>query len=367
MRIGLNTLAAARISGGDGLYLRDLVSGLQALPSGHHFRLFCSTDNQALFPLTAEHWQKDVSRLRWRSLVYRALWEQLRLPSLARSASLDLFHAPVNVMPLRLSASAVLTVHDIVPFAWPELIPLPLRWYWRYFRSRSARRARRIIAVSESSKAEIVRYMDVPAEKIDVVYQTVSAAFRACPPGEPSATPPYFLWVGRPYATKNVPRLLRAFSAAKREAHFPHQLWLVGPKGWDEALIRQLIVALALRDDVRRLGFVAPGTLPALYRGATALLYPSLNESFGRPVLEAMACGVPALVGGGALPEIGGPCVLRVDPHDEASISAGILRLWQDASLRSEMAACGQRRAREFTLERMARATLSVYEKAASA
>ena len=366
MRIGLNTLAVTARSGGDGMYLQDLVAGLQGLPSGHRFHLFCSGENQALFPVTAANWQKDVFRLRWRSLIYRAMWEQARLPAIVGAAAVDLFHAPVNVMPLRLAVPAVLTVHDIVPFAWPELIPLPLRLYWRYFRARSAQRAWHIIAVSESSKAEIVSFMNVPAAKVTVVYQAVGTAFHDCPPGVPSTTPPYFLWVGRPYATKNVPMLLRAYAAARREAHFPHQLWLVGSKGWDEVRIQQLIGTLNLRECVRRLDFVVPETLPALYRGATALLYPSLSESFGRPVLEAMACGVPALVGGGALPEIGGQCVLRVDPQDEAAITAGILRLCEDASLRAEMAACGRRQARTFTVERMARATLSVYEKAVS-
>jgi glycosyltransferase involved in cell wall biosynthesis len=236
----------------------------------------------------------------------------------------------------------VVTVHDLAVLRHPETFNQWTRRYSRLAVSRVARAAGRVIAVSEFTRGEIVELLGVPPERIDVIPNAVGPPFVA---DGPAAEGDYVLAVGTLEPRKNhalAQQAARALAVPMR---------VVGARGWGDIQVDGW------------LGQVPDGELAALYRGARCLVYPSLYEGFGIPVLEAMACGTPVVTSaGGATEEVAGGAAVLVDPHDVASIAAGIE---EAAARRDELARKGLERAREFTWPRVAAATRRVYEQVA--
>jgi len=173
------------------------------------------------------------------------------------------------------------------------------------------------------------------------------------------------LYVGNLQPRKNVVRLLRAFARARKEAGFAHRLVIVGQAGWQcEEEMRELQSAEAAGHALR-VGYVDDSDLPALYAAADAFLFPTLMEGFGLPVLEAMAMGTPVLTSNtSSLPEVAGDAALLVDPTDESAIATGISALAADGSLRARLRDAGLARAAQFSWQRTAELTRTVYESA---
>jgi alpha-1,3-rhamnosyl/mannosyltransferase len=235
----------------------------------------------------------------------------------------------------------VVTVHDLAVLRHPGTFNQWTRRYSRLAVPRVARAARRLIAVSEFTRGEIVELLDVPAERIDVVPNAVGPPFVA---NGPAAEGEYVLAVGTLEPRKN----LAAAQRAAQRLGVP--LKVVGARGWGDVQVEGW------------LGRVSDDELAALYRGAQCLVYPSLYEGFGIPVLEAMACGTPVVTGvGGATEEVAGGAAVLVDPRDPASIAAGIE---EAAARRDDLRGSGLERAAGFTWDRVAAETRAVYERA---
>jgi glycosyltransferase involved in cell wall biosynthesis len=232
--------------------------------------------------------------------------------------------------------------------------------------------ADRIITDSTYIKKDILRFYSISEEKIDVVPLGVEERLRPMRPTETEAVRgrygigfPYLLHVGRVEKKKNLSRTLQAFAQIKRGLAKPVKVVLVGTPGPGAEEVFRIIRDLDLEEDVHSVGYASQKDLPALYAGATLFLFPSLYEGFGMPVLEAMACGTPVLTSNVAsLPEVAGDAAVQVDPYDVGSIADGILRLVEDPALREVCIRKGLERAKGFTWERTARATLAVYRKA---
>jgi alpha-1,3-rhamnosyl/mannosyltransferase len=269
-----------------------------------------------------------------------ALWYPLTLPRRARG--LDVLHCPTFRAPVRSDVPVVVTVHDLAVLRHPGTFNQWTRRYSRLAVPRVARAARRLIAVSEFTRREIVELLGVPEDSIRVIPNAVGAPFE---PGGAAAQGDYVLAVATLEPRKN---LAAAQDAARRAGV---ELRVVGARGWGGV------------DVDGWLGFVSDDELAALYRGARCLVYPSLYEGFGLPVLEAMACGTPVVTSaGGATEEVAGGAAVLVDPRDPASIAAGIE---QALARHDELAAGGLERARGFSWERVAAETWQVYEEAA--
>jgi len=235
----------------------------------------------------------------------------------------------------------VVTVHDLAVLRHPGTFNQWTRHYSRLAVPRVARAARRLIAVSEFTRGEIVELLDVPAERIDVVPNAVGPPFVA---NGPAAEGEYVLAVGTLEPRKN----LAAAQRAAQRLGVP--LKVVGARGWGGVQVDGW------------LGRVSDDELAALYRGAQCLVYPSLYEGFGIPVLEAMACGTPVVTGaGGATEEVAGGAAVLVDPRDPASVAAGIE---EAAARRDDLRGPGLERAAGFTWDRVAAETRAVYERA---
>jgi glycosyltransferase involved in cell wall biosynthesis len=267
------------------------------------------------------------------------VWYLGALPLAARGA--DVLHCPTYRAPIRCSTPVVVTVHDLAVFRYPETFRRWTRTYSRRIVPLVVHAARRLIAVSEFTKRELVELLGVPEERIAVVANAADAVFV---PEGPRAEGDYVLAVGTLEPRKNLGRLAQAAERLGVE------LRVVGARGWGD---------VELPGSVRRLGEVPDEELAALYRGARCLAYPSLYEGFGIPVLEAMACGCPVVTSaGGACEEVAGGAAVLVDPLEVESIAAGIERARDGQA--------GIERAREFTWESAAAATTAVYREAAA-
>jgi glycosyltransferase involved in cell wall biosynthesis len=277
------------------------------------------------------------------AIVRDTWWYPVALPRRARG--LDVLHCPTFRGPFHCAVPVVVTVHDLAVLRHPGMFNKWSRRYSRLAVPRVAQGARSLIAVSEFTRRELVELLRVPGDKIRVIPNAVGAPFG---PDGPKAEGDYVLAVGTLEPRKN---LARAVEAARRVGV---ELRVVGARGWGGVEV----------PGATWLGEVSDEELAALYRGARIVVYPSLYEGFGIPVLEAMACGTPVVTSaGGATEEVAGGAAVLVDPLDPASIAAGIE---QAASRRPELVALGLEHARGFTWDRVAAETREVYEEAAA-
>ncbi len=298
-------------------------------------------------------------------------WTQYAVSRAAAQHRADLLHLPATVAPVRPGLPTVVTIHDLAVLRFPYLFRAWFRWYGRTVIPRAARAARKVITVSQASKQDICELLGLPPERVAVVPNGVDSLALARGSVEQVrsryALPAAFaLTVGSLEPRKNMPRLLRAVTRLQQEPA-TRDLVLVhaGPRGWLEGEVLDALRKLRPRPAVRFLGYVPQEDLGPLYRAARLLVYPSLFEGFGLPVLEAMACGCPVVTSNcAALPEVAGDAAVLVDPGSEEAIAEGIRLLWADAELRARLASQGKQRAAAFTWEGAARATSAVYREA---
>jgi glycosyltransferase involved in cell wall biosynthesis len=236
---------------------------------------------------------------------------------------------------------------------------------------RGARHARAIIAVSATTKRDLVRTLNVPEAKVHVVYEAAAPQFRPLAHdsalesvrGKYGLPPSFILYVGTIEPRKNLMRLLRAFNLVRQQGFDSHVLALVGSRGWKNADVLATAEQLGLDGAVRVLGHVHTQDLVGLYNLADVLAFPSLYEGFGLPVIEAMACGTPVVASpNGSLGEIAGTAAEFVDPTQVESIAQGLRTVLSDADRRAHLRAAGFEQAARFSWETTARQTRQVYE-----
>jgi glycosyltransferase involved in cell wall biosynthesis len=305
--------------------------------------------------------------------ILRILWEQLVFPFHLARGHFDLSHSLAFVSPLASSIPCVVTVYDLGFVLFPEYFRPLNRIYLTWGTRMSARRASRIIALSESTKRDLVRLLRLTPDKIDVIPPGVEPEFFTNGDGNAverfrhaKNLPDHFvLFVGTREPRKNIPTLIRAFAHAKARKQLPHQLVIVGGRGWKDEAIARAIEENGVRRDVMLPGFVPAEELPYWYRAADAFVYPSQYEGFGIPPLEAMAAGTPVIAGNlSSLPEAVGDAALLVEPRDETALEEALVEVIADQRLREDLRAKGVDRARQFTWERAAQATAATYRRA---
>jgi len=309
--------------------------------------------------------------------VRRILWEQLVLPALSRRLGLDLLHATVNVSPWIGGCPAVVTVHDLSFLRYPEAFPTLQRIYLRSQARRSVLAARQVIAVSEATAQDVIRFFAVPAGRISVVYNGVDAAFHPAPQAEVEAfrrrkkLPARFIMhLGTLEPRKNLVRLVQAFAQVLRQdrekpGREPLKLLLAGGKGWDYDNIFRAVADLGLTGEVLFPGYVPDEELVWWYRAAILFAYPSLFEGFGLPVAEAMACGTPAVTSSvSSLPEVAGDAALLVDPTSVEALAGALRQLLDNPALARQFGERGKAQAARFSWSRTARETVQVYRAA---
>jgi len=356
---------------GIGSYIRNLLDAMSRRPEAarYRFRIYARRADRDVMPQLPANFEVVEEDAPGYSLA-----ELTRFAFRLFRDRLDLFHATHYVLP-PLRSRAVVTIHDIIHLLYPQFLPSRAALvYARVMIRRALRRADRIITVSYNSKRDLVDYFGIVPARVDVIYNGVSPRFCADVSDEDRARVtakyglrrPYLLFLGGEKPHKNVQNVVRAFGEARRtRPDLPHVLALAGPMPKNSARIDALIAALDLGPAIARPGLIDEADLPGLLSGADVLLYPTLYEGFGLPVVEAMACGTPVLTSStSALQEIAGGYSYLVDPLDVDAIARGIVALATDPKVRADFVELGRKRALDFSWDKAAERTLEVYAEA---
>jgi len=352
---------------GIGTYVRNLVRSLAAIDAENRYVLLAKPeDADGLRDLPA-NFQVALET----SPVY-SLRELFALSWQLYRHQLDLYHSTHYVLPAWVGSKVVVTIHDIIHLLYPEFLPSKFAFlYAQRMIRRSLSRGDRILAVSQTTRSDLMQHFDVDGRKIQVIYNGVEDAFRQRLAPEDlqrwlrdlGISQPYLLFVGNPAKPhKNLDTVVQAYARARRMAQFDTPLICVGSRQGSEFKIRQRAEYLGIGDKVRLLGHVAQEALPAIYQGATLFLYPTLYEGFGLPVIEAMASGVAVITSNtSALKEIAEGYALLVDPLDLDGMAKAIAHLIGSPEARSRYVELGERRAAQFRWDQTARQTLDTY------
>lgn len=343
-------------------YAAELIRHLAEIDHENEYYLYFRTKPQPWF-------SRLPANFHIRLIPFPKFWTQLRL-------SWEMFTRPVDILVILASAlpfyhprRSVVTVHDVAFELFPEAFTPFMRRYLIFFTRYVVKHAARIIAVSESTKRDLVRLYGCPKEKIKVIHLGRDEKFKPVDYG--NAQPvldkhglvhkKYLLFVGTLQPRKNLARLVDAYIKLKRDNRIEEKLVIIGGKGWLWKPIVKKIEDAGLKDAIQVLGYVEDEDLPAVYSGAVLLTLPALYEGFGLPPLEAMSCGTPVVVSNvSSLPEVVGPAGCLVDPMNANSIAGGLMKVLVDPKLREEMAREGVRQAARFDWRSTARETLEL-------
>ena len=371
LRIGLNahllSFGQSYRSAGISRYIRGLIAGLPGFIAPDEATVFLG-DRRIPPEMAQNGLSYAFTRLPTVRPQARILWEQSVAPLEILGRRVRVLHSPAYVAPLATPCRSVVTVHDLGFILMPQFFKPGNRMYLSTMARMSARRADRVIAVSESTKRDVVRILKVPAERVEVVHNAVEPIFRPLPPEtvrafrEAHGLPErYILYVGTLEPRKQLPALLRAYARARRDHDLPC-LVVGGGKGWGYEGIFRLAEELGLKDSVVFPGFLPLADLPLWYNGAGLFAYPSRYEGFGLPVLEAMSCGTPVVTtAASSLPEIAGDAASYVQPGDVDGLAQALASLLEDDARRADLGRRGLARAAEFSPESMIRRTVAIY------
>lgn len=365
MRIALDLLPITGRNAGLQRYAQQVVEGLARIDTENEYLLLVNSRAPKLFELNNSNFFVSRVGTPKRFIWY---WEQAYLPVMRTLRRVDLLHSPVSAPPLWVPCKRVVTVHDLTFKFFPKTMCWWDRLYWGYFLVRGARRANKIIVPSASTGLALQQALSLPEGRVVVVEECCSESFfQRVTLEKIGATKErygiigkYILTVGTLEPRKNITTLLEAFSIVKKKLTI--QLVIVGARGWLDRPIFKKVEALGISKDVVFTGFVPDEDLPALYQGAEVFVFPSLYEGFGLPPLEAMASGTPVVASNSSsIPEVVGDSGILVDPQDVEGFAHAIIKLCTHADHRAILGIKGQQRARQFTIERMAKKTVEVY------
>ena len=369
MRIGID--ARKLHDFGIGTYIRNLLRHLSRIDRESEFVVLCRPEDakgvsslgENLRPVTETAGNYSVA-------------EQLKVPLKLKREGVTLFHAPHYVLPPLVRCPSVVTIHDCIHLMFPQYLPNRVALgYARASITGAARRATRVLTVSESSKRDILRFVDIPSDKIDVIHNAHDERFSVEPREEDVVRvreryqlhDPFILYAGNVKPHKNVERLIEAFHLVRQRGLDHVKLVVIGDDISRYAALRRAVHHHQLHKYVRFLGYMPEETLAVMYRLAGVFVFPSLYEGFGLPPLEAMASGTPVVTSNvSSLPEVAGDAAVLVDPLSPDAIADGIYRVLTDAGLRQSLRERGLARARQFSWEASVRRVREIYGQVAS-
>lgn len=369
MKIGLDARGAIWYRGtGIGTYTYQLVKNLYTMDQKNEYRFFWPGDEYKDLDPTEDEIFNSIERSKDK------FWEEVHIPMSVEQEKIDIFHVPQNGigLPLKKGCLNVVTVHDLIPYIYPETVG---KGYLKIFLQEMPRiieQSDLIITVSEHSKRDIKRIFNVPDDKVAVTYEAPESVYQKI--DDQTAKDfvrerfgidrPYVLYIGGFSPRKNVKGLINAFYEIQDQIPKEYALVLVGKEARDYDDTAMLVDALRLKDRVIFTGFAAVPELPHLYNAADLCVYPSFYEGFGLPPLEAMACGTPVITSNtSSIPEIAGDAALLINPHDMYDLAEKMKQVLNSTTRQKQMQTAGLAQASKFTWEKCARETLAAYEK----
>jgi glycosyltransferase involved in cell wall biosynthesis len=377
LQIALDTRRIADF--GIGTYIRNLVRALARIDSGNQYTL-----------ITTEQPVPEFSDLpsNFRTAIFPGATQsglaQVSYGLFLRKLGADLFHIPLNAVPLMMPKPYLVTIHDMSTLLFASQSGFRNRLRHFYLR-RGLLRADRVMAVSMATCRDVEAVLGIPASRIRVIYNAPDPIFDApsapVDRDRPGHAPeiqrvldryrihyPFLLYVGRTNPQKNIPRLVEAFAVLRGEIH-DHpvyrdlRLLIIGDEISRYPALRHAVIQSRVEETVRFLGFVPIDTLRSFYQAASAFVFPSLYEGFGLPPLEAMVCGTPVVCSHvSSLPEVVGEAAEVVNPENVFDIARGMREVLLNAGRRSTLVQLGFEQARRFSWERTAQQVLEAYE-----
>jgi glycosyltransferase involved in cell wall biosynthesis len=350
--IDASRTTAARMTGTE-RYALELIRAMIAYNTRHHLTLFFrDTPPDDLFEVD--------DNVTLRVIPFRRLWTHIRFAQAIWQGKPDITFVPAHTLPLWTRGLAAVTVHDLGYRYFPEAHPPAQRAYLNWSTRHSARRADLVLADSKATANDLRKFYKVDGGKINVVYPGVNRPeyTETDVIAKYNLDERYFLFIGTLQPRKNIETIVKAYRAYRERTKEPADLVLAGNKGW-------------LYDDrwtvgvpgVHLPGFIDEADKGNLYANAHALVFPTLYEGFGFPVIEAMMCGLPVLTSDtSSLPELADDAAILVDPTDTAAIARAMLRVDTDYDLREELRDNGYKRARKFSWDKAAIRTLAALE-----
>ncbi|MCB2191666.1 MAG: glycosyltransferase family 4 protein [Deltaproteobacteria bacterium] len=380
MQIGIDICRLTDPWTGIGNYIANLLAGLAAVDQDNQYILY------PYFPECFPRRVKDMAQFvppqgnfsLWGTgrpeLLVKLFWFKLKLPQRWFLAKPAVTHSTNLAGPRLTHGKLVVTVHDLSFCRRPDWHKEANNEFSLRALENAVDNADLLIAPSRFTARELVELYPATQGRVRVVPEAVLPVYR--PAADPAPVQavlerhglekPYLLFVGTLEPRKNLVRLLSAYERLVAGGQEDFDLVLAGGTGWKAGPIEEALSHSPVRERVRRLGYVPGPDLPALYQGAWALVYPSLYEGFGLPVLEALACGTPVVTSDAAsLPEVGGEAALYLDPENVGQLTDALIRITGEPGLRAALAAKALEQASRFSQEAMGRAALAVYHEAA--
>lgn len=365
MRIGIDARISYYSQAGISQYTLQLVRALSKIADKDEFIVFQSRKDKTVLVDDARFKRRQL----WTPSHHR--FEQLSLPLEIAWADLQLLHSPDFIPPFRRNCKSIITIHDLAFLQFPNLLTRESARYYGQI-DEATHHTDHIIAVSESTKQDIVQLLGVPERQVTVIYNAANPLFK--PVERIDAVEwirnryhilqDFILFVGTIEPKKNLPMLLKAFRQLLDTYHVKVKLVAAGAKGWLFEDVFETVRALNLEDDVIFVGRVSNEELLQLYNAATVLVHPALYEGFGITPLEAMASGTPVIASKvSSLPEVVGDAGLLVDPKDAEGLAVAMWRVLTNVELQDELSAKGLVRASNFCWEKTAEQTLALYHR----
>jgi glycosyltransferase involved in cell wall biosynthesis len=370
MKVALFLGNAGRRSGGPEVYEVNLVRALAAIDRDNDYHLFC------LEPRGPETIGVNQNNFTFHTLKPRSrpVSMSITLPLALKFLRPDVVHATF-IPPVFAPMNLAYTLPCTAVFAQPQFYPAAIRIRLQYLCGIGVRKSKSVLCISEHVREYLRDRFSIPAERLPLVHLGASEAFRPVQGAECkqqlrnkfSIDFPYFLFSGRWEQRKNVLRIIEAFGLFKKNRSTPFKLVFTGQRTWAAAEAEELIARLDLQPHILDLGKTHFEDLPVLYAGAAALVYPSLWESFGLSIVEALKSGTPVITSNvAAMPEIVGPGGLLVDPRKVEHIAEAMDRIAAEKGLRERLSCAALKRGDEFSWARTARESLAVYQNMSS-
>ncbi len=363
LRVAIDARALAEPPCGIRRYLESLLPALLDADDELRLVLFAHHES-ARFPTDSRRVEFHLVRGP-RQTLFRPIWDLWQLPPRLRREAPNLFFSPYGSIAGGVGIPQVITVQDLAFVKRPELLPLRYRLPWNWL-SRRWPRAAACLVPSEVTRDDVLEHTRIEPKRITVVRHGVDAGFRPSTEGQQAAVRrqfglnrPFVLWVGTREPRKNLGFLLEVFNRLNVGRAEPLQLVLAGGPGWGKGLSTGVSPSW-----IRVVEGVDDETLVALYGAASVFVFPSLDEGFGLPVIEAMACGTAVVAAdAGALPEVAGSAAELVPPGDLDGWIDAVFRVVSDEGLRSDLERRGLERSSEFSWKRAAEETLAVFRR----
>lgn len=379
MKIGINALSLDLYGGGN-TFVVNLLSSLAKIDKDNTYYIFINKENISRYNIVQENFVFIDLHVSKNNIFLRLFYEHIIIPKIINSINLDLFYSPTDILPYFLRGIKCIVTFQNNLFYEPDYQKYISHgrlgiFYMKALVSGSLRKAAKILAVSQSARADLLAYNSDLANKIEVVYEGVENNFR---PPEKADLPlweeinnklnmrsSYILFVSQISPYKNLDKVIEAFKVMRIDKGYGGQLVVVGSmlrKDYSRYL-HDLIDKNSLKSDVIFIDYLNRNDLKLFYGFADLLIYPSACETFGLPVIEAMACGCPVVISNRkSLPEIAGDAAVIVDPDNIGDIADAAFRIINDSEFRGRLIERGKRRIQEFSWQKTAEGLLKLFK-----